>query len=168
MGWDIDFFKIHESTEKNPTTENAIQHIKGINDEGNLTVHLWLSTMVTPRTPPWTVGNHGPWSQTAIGQGIPGNSTEKIKQEEFKWDELLNVLNNLRLFQYARFFVADSTGKDRMKHLEKKNAMKKDPQSIFHCCFEAQFRLEWWSQLGLGHVHSAKTFAAWRSTSLQY
>ena len=120
MGWDIDFFKIHESTEKNPTTENAIQHIKGINDEGNVTVHLWLSTMVTPRTPPWTVGNHGPWSQTAIGQGIPGNSTEKIKQEEFKWDELLNVLNNLRLFQYARFFVADSTGKDRMKHLEKK------------------------------------------------
>ena len=49
MGWDIDVFKVLESTETDPekrlesTINKVVRHLEADNDAGNTTVHLWLS-----------------------------------------------------------------------------------------------------------------------------
>ena len=50
MGWPIEFFKIHDSEKERPidqfleTMENVTNFLKGqVTDEGNTTVHIWLS-----------------------------------------------------------------------------------------------------------------------------
>ena len=81
-----------------------------------------------------------------------------------------NVLNNLRLFQYARFFdVADSTGKDRMKQLEKKTPWRKIRKASSTAALKLSSALNGGVNWGLDwSTFRLKTFAAWRSTALQY
>jgi len=50
MGWSIELFKIHESEKARPieqflsTVEMVIDFLKNqVTDEGNVTVHIWLS-----------------------------------------------------------------------------------------------------------------------------
>ena len=76
MGWDIDVFKVLESTETDPekklesTINKVVRHLEADNDAGNTTVHLWLSfSFVFPEKPPHTV---------LLGSKFVENATQMI------------------------------------------------------------------------------------------